>query len=475
MINEKIIKLIREYNPWWELRELKELKVPEYKRYIFSDVEKYLRTKQIIAIIGLRRVGKTVLIKQIISELKIEKYNAFYFLFDDLATQDPELLYDILDYYLKNISKNGRKYIFLDEIQKVSNWHDILKRFYDTREDIKFIVSGSASLQIRKSKESLAGRIFDFYLPILTYKEFLELNLGETIDNSGRYMTFSPEFSNKTISNDSHITNEIVYKKIESDFSKFKDFYEANLHKKSLYENMFNEYILKGAFPEIAKEKDIEIIKNYVKSSVTEKIIFEDIPAVFDVRRKDILSSILEYCGRETSNLLDITNLSKILGADFQTIRSYLFYLKNSYILDLLYNYSNSSSKQLRKNKKVHIAHPCIDLAMKNHGRNILEINDVVGRYAETIIFQHVKLLSKEIAFWRTPQKEEVDIILDKLPIEVKYRRDIKNSELKPLIKFMNGFKIDKGYIISKDILLKKEIDNKEILFVPAWLFLLSI
>ncbi len=474
MINEKIIRLIREYNPWWELRELKELKVPEYKRYIFPDIEKYLRTKQIIAIIGLRRVGKTVLMKQVINELKIEKYNAFYFLFDDLATQDPELLYDILDYYLKNIAKEGRRYIFLDEIQKVSNWQDILKRFYDTREDIKFIVSGSASLQIRKSKESLAGRIFDFYLPILTYKEFFELNLGEIMENSGNLGTFSPE-SQKNISKRSDLINRNTHKKIEFDFSKFKDFYEANLHKKALYENMFEEYILKGAFPEIAKEKDIEIIKNYIKSSVTEKVIFEDIPAVFDIRRKDILSSILEYCARETSNLLDISNLGKILGADYQTIRSYLFYLKNSFILELLYNYSNSSSKQLRKNKKVHIAHPCIDLAMKNHGRNILEINDVVGRYVETIIFQHVKLLSKEVSFWRTPQKEEVDIILDKLPIEVKYRKDIKGSELKPMIKFMNEYKINKGYIISKDILSRKEIENKEILFVPAWLFLLSI
>ena len=122
-----------------------------------------------VAIYGLRRVGKTILMKQIMYELKKIKENTLYFMFDDIMAQNPDILEDIIDFYLKTIAGEGRKYIFLDEIQKVPYWQDILKRFYDMREDIKFIVSGSASLRIKKSKESLAGRIFDFYLPILTF------------------------------------------------------------------------------------------------------------------------------------------------------------------------------------------------------------------------------------------------------------------------------------------------------------------
>jgi hypothetical protein len=440
MLSDRIKALIRDFNPWWEG---KEVIVPEYKRHIFASVKKYMKTKQIIAIVGLRRVGKTVLMKQIIREIE-NKENVFYFLFDELVAQNPDVLGDVLDYYLKTIAKDGRKYVFLDEIQKVPYWQDVLKRFYDTRDDVKFVVSGSASLKIKKSKESLAGRIFDFYMPILTFREFLEM--------SG----FKAE-------------------KAELRFEELKKTYEENLHKKPFFEQMFLQYMFKGAFPEMVKEEDEEVIKNYIRSSVLEKIILEDIPAVFEVRRKDVLASILEYCSRETSNLLDITGLAKILSINYQTARSYIFYLKNSFVIDLVYNYSGSIAKQLRKNKKVHIAHPSITMTLMRYPKEVLNIEEIAGRYVETIVFQHSKLLSERIFFWRTPQKEEVDVILETaalLPIEVKFRASV--SEIGGIVKFMEKYGLKNGIVVTKDAFEERKIDGKTIFLIPAWLFLLT-
>ena len=78
MLNDRIKSMIRDFNPWWNG---KEIVVPSYKRHLFKDIQKYLRTKQIIAIVGLRRVGKTVLMKQIIkNNLGIKnKENFFYY------------------------------------------------------------------------------------------------------------------------------------------------------------------------------------------------------------------------------------------------------------------------------------------------------------------------------------------------------------------------------------------------------------
>ncbi len=444
MIDERTRALMRDYNPWWEERAIE---VPEYRRHIFKNIQKYLKTKQIIAVVGLRRVGKTVLMRQIIKDLvKEEKSNVFYFLFDELITQNPKVLEDVIDYYLKTISKKGRKYIFLDEIQKVPYWQDILKRFYDVREDIKFMVSGSSSLKIKKSKESLAGRLFDFYLSPLTFREFLEMN--------GFKMG-----------------------KVELDFNKLKDVYEKNIHKKPVLENLFLQYILKGAFPEIAKEEDMDIIRSYIKSSVLEKIIFEDIAEVFNVKRKDVLYSILEYCSKETSNLLDITKLSNALNVNYQTAKSYLFYLQNSFLIDVLYNYSKSVAKQLRKNKKVHIAHPSITITIMRYSRNILDINEVVGRYVESIVFQHSRLICERISFWRTPQKEEVDILLEQdviLPVEVKYKSAVDRTDLKAMLKLMDKFRLKTGIIVTRDVFKMDKINRKEILLIPVWLFLLA-
>lgn len=445
MLSDRIKALIRDYNPWWEGIPIA---VPDYKRHIYSDVQKYIKTKQIIAIIGLRRVGKTCLMKQIIKEnIEKNKENTFYFLFDELVAQNPDVLEDVLNHYLKTIAKEGHKYIFLDEIQKVPYWQDILKRIYDTREDVKFVISGSASLQIKKSKESLAGRIYDFFMPVLTFREFLELN-DLKIDKAGL------------------------------DFNSLNSIYENNIHKKPLIEELFSKYIFKGAFPELAREEDEGIIKNYIRNSVIDRIILEDIPSVFNVKKKDVLSSMLEYCSRETSNLLDVTNLSTILKVNYQTTRSYLFYLQNSFIIDIVYNYSKSTAKQLRKNKKVHIVHPCVTITIMRHSKEILGIDEVMGKYVESVVFQHSKLISERIFFWRTPQKEEIDIILETdtiLPIEVKYRRNMDNSFADSIIKFANKHKLESGIIVTRDLFEEKEINNKKILFIPAWLFLMVV
>jgi len=241
---------------------------------------------------------------------------------------------------------------------------------------------------------------------------------------------------------------------------------------------MFREYVFKGAFPEIARENDEEIIKNYIKSSVIDKIIFEDIPVVFSVKRKDVLYSVLEYCSRETSRLLDITNLAKTLSANYQTIKSYLFYLKNAFVVDLVYNYSKSTAKQLRKNKKVHIVHSSISITLARHPKGVLNVSELMGRYVETIVFQHAKMLGEKVSFWRTPQKEEVDIILEQgnlFPIEVKYKSSVTNEDAKILVKFLKRFGSPRGIIVTKNRLDKKMINGKEVLFVPVWLFLLAV
>jgi hypothetical protein len=451
MLADKIKALIRDYNPWWDG---KEIIVPPYKRYIFSVISDYLKPKQIITIVGLRRVGKTVIMKQIIKQLlmelqeKKEVNNLFYFLFDDLLTQNPTVLEEIIEYFLKTIaSEQGRKYIFLDEIQKVANWQDILKRFYDTREDLKFIVSGSASLNILQSKESLAGRIFDIYLPILTYREFLEMN-------------------------------DIKIEKPNLSLSELRSVYDANLHKKVILEQMLLDYLIRGPFPELAHEKNEEIIRNYIKSSVIEHILLGDIPLAYNVRRKDILYALLEYCCKETSNLLDLTSLANILGVNYQTIKEYLFYLKDAFLIDLLFNYSESIAKELRKNKKVHIAHPAITIAILQYSKNNLLIEEIVSKYIETVVFQHARLMADRISFWRSPQKDEVDLVIETiplLPIEVKYKNKVNSQDIAGLIKFLLKKNLTRGIIVTKDTLDEKEIKGVSVLFVPTWLFLLAI
>ncbi len=155
----------------------------EYKRQLFYDLEKNLNKRQILSITGLRRIGKITLIFQLIQKLiedKIETKNIFYFSFDEYT----ENLDELIEFYKQIKNKDLRDeniYIFLDEIQKLNNWENQIKKYYDLYPKIKFIISGSESLFIStKTKERLAGRLFEYILKPLFFKEFLMIKEEST-------------------------------------------------------------------------------------------------------------------------------------------------------------------------------------------------------------------------------------------------------------------------------------------------------
>ncbi|MCD6092951.1 MAG: ATP-binding protein [Candidatus Aenigmarchaeota archaeon] len=423
MDKDYIIRLIRTFNPQWEA---KKIDVPEFKREIYADIKKYMGKKQIIALTGLRRIGKTTLMKQLITELPAR--SCMYFSFDEKDLQKKDVLNFVINYFLNNF--NG-KYMFLDEIHYIDDWQGVLKRYYDTT-GLKFIISGSASLQIRKGRESLAGRIIALKLSPLTFGEFLALS-GE----------------------------KVVLKK------NLKKTYECLLPKKEFFESMFNEYIYKGGFPEIVKETDEEFIRSYIKEMIIRKIIFEDIPEIFDIKRKDVLYDMFKFACKESSNLFEIKNLSSMTKLNVETISNYLLYLRLSFLIKISETYSKSMATRIRKNKKIYVSHPSIAFAVLNYPKNILGVEKLMGQYVETLF--------AEKFFWRSKEKHEVDAVAEikdkPVPIEIKYRDQIMRKDLKGVLKFCDKFGCEKGIIITKDMFKEETIDNKKIQFIPAWLF----
>ncbi|MBU0756944.1 MAG: AAA family ATPase, partial [Nanoarchaeota archaeon] len=187
MDKQKIINALKETNIWWK-SDFK----PVYKdREIYSEIKKYLGEKQMIALTGLRRVGKTTLMLKIVMD-KINsgfsKENIMLFSFDNFF--DVEIK-KIIDVYFELLDKDEtEEYLLIfDEIQKLKGWEEQIKRIYDINLNFKIIFSGSESLFIhKKSRESLAGRIFEFRIDVLSFKEYLgflnlEYNNLELYDN----------------------------------------------------------------------------------------------------------------------------------------------------------------------------------------------------------------------------------------------------------------------------------------------------
>jgi len=399
----QIKDVLPDMNSWWK----EKFEVEFNERELHKKVQKYLPLRQIIAFTGLRRVGKTTLMLKIIEdEIKkgVNPEDILFFSFDEFKNIElDEVIKAYEEIFEKDIRK-GKHLILFDEIQKLDNWENKIKRIYDTFRNIKIIISGSESLFIKnKSRAILAGRIFEFKVETLTFKK-------------------------------------VSYKPI-------------NLYKKELIK-LFNEFTLTLGFPELVDVKEKEIIRKYVKESILEKVIYSDIPRLFKIKDVSILESLYNILLEDPGEIVEISKLAKELNVSRQSLSNYLKYLEDSFLIRKLYNYSKNKRKVERKLKKYHPTVISPELLFKEDPLS-------KSKVFEWLI---VNQLKAEF-FWRDSYKNEVDIVKDDMPIEIKYG---KINE-KGIFVFMEKFNVKKGYIISFD----KE-ENGKIDIIPAFKFLLE-
>jgi predicted AAA+ superfamily ATPase len=366
----------------------------EIKRDLFHEIYPYVDARQIIGVIGLRRTGKTVLLKQFIDHLitaGARRDRILYFSFDDGAVFIEDLIAEFQARMGVEIADAGRVYLFLDEIQKLAGWQNQVKYYYDTYPNLKFFVSGSSSLFLRRGvEESLAGRIFLFKLPVLSFAEFLRLKGEED-------MVRKPE-----------------------------------VFKESLKDQVL--LYVRRQLPELVTA-DEPFIGMYMES-IIDKIVYEDLPGIFPIEYVDALKRILGIVASHPGIITDYAALANDLGISRKTLSGYIYYLERGFLIQKCYNFSKN---RLTSEKK-----------MKSHAR----------------------------FFWRKGASE-VDCVLSEgdsiIPIESKYKDDIRKKEIKGLLKFLKEFSLDTGYVVTKDMATEEEIDGKRITFIPLWKWLLQV
>lgn len=370
------------------------------KRKLFKELLGFIEKRQIVEITGLRRVGKTTLFFQLINYLikqkNINPFRILYFTFDE---EKPDL--DIL---FKNFSlqtgidyKKEKVFVFLDEIQKLADFQDKIKIYYDLYPQLKFFLSGSSSLFLKKKKqESLAGRIFSFVLPPLDFEEYLLFKEKE-------------EILKKPL---------LFWSEIEKEFETF----------------LYSQFI------ESIKLKLLERKEYFV--SIMRKIVFEDIPSVFPVENPELLWRLVKIIGQRPGILLNYQNLASDLGVSNKTISLYLYFLEEAFLVKKVYNFSPNLLTSERKLKKFYLASPSFSAALID--------------FPETgLLVENLVLSLKDLRFfWRDAYQHEVDFVKTEkeiLPIEIKYQKKVSPKELKNIFLFLKKFKLKKGIVLSRE------------------------
>ncbi|MCX7881343.1 MAG: AAA family ATPase, partial [Patescibacteria group bacterium] len=260
--NNFITNELKRINPWWDNSSFFAENIYLSKRNIFDFIyEKLINNDLIIAVVGLRRVGKTTLLKQLINELLLKIKNRktiTYFSFEEIILKNnPEVLEKIILYQLKN-HPNEKLYFFFDEVQYVDGWNSILKKYFDQySSQLKFIVSGSSSLFIKtQARESLAGRILEYQLAPLSYSEYLKIN-----------------------------ENLILPKENIFEINKLIDY-------QTILEEKFFEYLNYGEFPYLKKLENYNDKKQYLLDWVLGKTFEIDLPKLKKIYHLDELINL---------------------------------------------------------------------------------------------------------------------------------------------------------------------------------------
>jgi len=391
-------------------------------------VLKYLSLPHTVVITGLRRTGKSTLFAQIIKKYYFDK--AYYFNFEDerllnFKAEDFNSLYEIL------IELFGeRKVFFFDEIQNVQGWESFVRRMQDR--GFKFFITGSnASLLSRELGTRLTGRTVLIEIFPFSFKEYLSFK-GEKIDNA---LVFTAQ-------------------------------------KRGRIKQHYNEYLHHGGLPEYLKYTDESLLKR-----LYEDILYRDIVVRYDLKESKSLRELGLYLLSNIGSIYSTSNLKKMLSlGSVNTVKSYIGYLEDSYLLFSLSRFSYSLKQQNYYPKKCY----CIDNGLNES--IAFQFSKNKDKYLENLVYLQLKRNGKDIYYYKTKKDKEVDFLVrsknkPELLIQVTdnmAKQETKNREIDALVCAMDELKMKEGLILTADHEETLEIGNKIINVLPVYKWLLK-
>ena len=374
----------------------------DYKRYFWKSIN---QNDKLIGIIGARGVGKTTYILQYLDSLEIPLYKRLYISADSLEVLESSLLE-----IAKEFSSLGGEILAIDEIHKYKNFELELKQIYDML-DLKVIFSGSSAIELEHAKADLSRRAVMYRVNGLSYREFLEIKLGITLNS----------FSLEEI-----LTNHL-------DIA-----YEIKQQVKPL--EYWREYLSYGFYPFYFQEETTYILK---LQETINTVIETDIPALFSIKYESIinLKKLVKLICQSEPFKLNIKELSAKIGTDRDTLYLYIDYLHRGKIFNILRSKTKGDNIFLKPDK----------IYLNNSNLNHAYCKEFkIGTVRETFFANQLQMIN-EVS---VPLKGDF-LVDDKYVFEV----GGKNRSFKQIKDIPNSFVVDDE--------IESGFGNK----IPLWLF----
>jgi uncharacterized protein len=335
------------------------------ERNLYKALKSHLAERPATVITGMRRVGKSTLLKQLLD--KVPGKNKIYLDLERIENRQifKQSTNKEMELYLETLGVDVTKKctIALDEIQLLPEIVSVMKYWYDTYR-VKFIVTGSSSFYLKnRFSESLAGRKQIFELAPLSFDEFLRFK-GIEINKK---FSFHPYFEGYYNEHKSHY----------SEFMRFGGFPEVTLigkaaSKKAMLLDILNAYI----------DMDVKILSDYSLN--------------------DELYKLIRLLSARVGSKMDASKLASVAGINRNKIANYLNLFEQTYFLTKLTPFSNNTDKEISQQPKYYFSDSGL--------LNLMEEQETGKIFENTVINQFMRL-DKSVNYYQKKSGQEIDLI----------------------------------------------------------------
>ncbi|MBU2523558.1 MAG: ATP-binding protein [Nanoarchaeota archaeon] len=395
------------------------------ERTILIEVESKIKLPHVVVLTGLRRSGKSTVLRQLIK--KHYKDEDFYYinfederLFDFPASEFNRLYEALISLYGK------KKTFFLDEIQNIANFETFVRRLYE--EGFKFFITGSsATLLSRELGTKLTGRHVDIIVRPFSFLEFLELKEVKT-------------------------NKESIYK------------IEAKVGIKKYFE----EYLIKGGMPEYLIYNDPELL-----TRIYEDTVIKDIAVRYKVDNVAVLRQLYSHLISNFANKFSYNSIKKFTSINsVNTIKKFISYLEETYFAKTINKFDYSFRKQIINDKKFYVLdNGFIGVISK-------KLTKDNGWLLENLVFN---CLNNDHEVFYYFNEKECDFLIVKnkeikQAIQVCYELNEENREreIAGLMEAMEKFKLKEGLLLTNSQEEEIKLTGKNIIVRPVWKWLLE-
>ena len=387
--------------------------------------EKYLHCEEVIIISGVRRCGKSVLLQQIRACMPQKDY---FFNFDDdrLGSFTSECFQQLYEVF---IELYGEQDIFyFDEIQNIAGWEHFVKRLYNLGKKV-FITGSNARMLSRELGTYLTGCYIAAELYPFSFAEFLA-------------------FRGKPQPRE--VAGTVAHGEMQS---------------------AFNDYLRSGGFPMYLRTENDIILK-----TLYDNILYKDIVVRNQIANVKELKELVYFTVSNIGKPLTYTSLAKAVGIkNVTTVKNYLEYIENTYLLFTISKLDYSVKVQLRNPKKVY----AIDNALAS--RLGFHFSDEEGRLLENLVFVELRRRGGEIFYHNSGNAECDFVVRDGFRVtqalQVCCYPELLGTwelEIKGLLQALETYRLDEGFIITSSHEEDLSMEGKTIRFLPAWKWLLG-